>query len=119
METRRRQAILACALHRYRLDHDGRFPERLEALVPTYVEAVLRDPIDGAPMRYRLDDAKGIVLYSLGNDGSDDGGDATAVGSFAAETAAVSIYSRDWCWWPPRIASPATETPENAADAKP
>jgi hypothetical protein len=41
--------------------------------VPQYLTAVPRDPVDGQPLRLaRRPD--GIVIYSIGLDGKDDGG---------------------------------------------
>jgi len=48
-------------------------PERLAELVPDYLEAVFKDPFDGADLRYRKLDG-GFVVYSVGKDGVDDGG---------------------------------------------
>ncbi len=65
-------AVATVAAERYRLRH-GRWPASLAALVPDLLPAVPADPFDGRPLRYRrLDD--GIVIYSLGPDGTDDGG---------------------------------------------
>ncbi len=48
-------------------------PENLNELVPQFLPTVLADPFDGQPLRYhRL--AKGYVIYSVGQDGHDDGG---------------------------------------------
>jgi hypothetical protein len=62
----------ALAVERFRLAH-GRLPEKLNELVPQFLSVVPIDPFDGAPLRYhRL--AKGYVIYSVGQDGHDDGG---------------------------------------------
>ena len=57
------------------LDH-GRYPERLEELVPGLSSRRLTDPFDpaGAPLRW---DPNRRVLWSVGRDGIDDGGVAT------------------------------------------
>lgn len=66
-------ARAAVAIERYRLAHDGRTPEALDALVPAYLEAVPADPFDGAPLRYQpLPD--GYIVYSIGPNLQDDGG---------------------------------------------
>jgi hypothetical protein len=67
-----RCAFVAVALERYRRDH-GRWPETLDALVPKYLGAVPTDPQDGKPLRYKRRPA-GVVVYWLGPDGTDDGG---------------------------------------------
>ncbi len=63
---------VAIAIEQYRLD-TGKIPDRLEDLVPKYMEKVPIDPFDGKPLRYkRLE--KGYTIYSIGEDGKDDGG---------------------------------------------
>jgi len=52
---------------------NGRYPERLDELVPTSLPAVPTDRISGDPVRYRLIDGKPVV-YSVGCDRIDDGG---------------------------------------------
>jgi hypothetical protein len=71
-QARLRCLIVALAAERYRHAH-GRWPEALDRLTPELLPAVPPDPFDGAPLRCaRLDD--GLVLYSVGFDGTDDGG---------------------------------------------
>jgi len=65
-------ARTALAVERYRLA-EGELPKALDELVPTYLDAVPTDPFDGQALRYSLL-AKGYVVYSIGEDGSDDGG---------------------------------------------
>ena len=45
----------------------------LSDLVPTFLEEVPTDPFDGIPLRYKQL-IKGYLLYSIGEDGVDDGG---------------------------------------------
>jgi hypothetical protein len=67
-----RAARVVIAAERYRLGK-GAFPEQLQELVPGYLAEIPKDPFDGRPMRYkRL--TTGIVAYSIGEDGQDDGG---------------------------------------------
>jgi hypothetical protein len=67
-----RCAVSALAVERYWLRH-RRWPENLEALAPDLLRVVPGDPFDGKPLRYsRL--ADGVVIYSVGPDGKDDGG---------------------------------------------
>jgi hypothetical protein len=68
-----RSAAAALAVERFRRRH-GRWPERLEDLVPDYLDRVPADPYDGAPLRLRKL-ADGLVIYSVGANGQDDGGD--------------------------------------------
>ena len=43
LEARRRQAVIAFALYRYRLDHDQKFPATLAALVPDFLAEIPAD----------------------------------------------------------------------------
>jgi hypothetical protein len=67
-----RCAFVAVALERYRRDH-GCWPPTLDALVPTYLPAVPADPQDGSPLRFQRR-PDGVVVYWIGQDGTDDGG---------------------------------------------
>ena len=67
------QAVLACALERFRLAN-GQFPERLDALVPRFLDRIPNDVISGEPLRYRRRDNGQFVLYSVGWNEKDDGG---------------------------------------------
>src|SRR5690606_15517635 len=70
-------AAAALAVAAYRADNDGRWPDSLEALVPNYLPELPRDAMaHGAPpIRY---DAARRILWSVGTDTEDDGGDATS-----------------------------------------
>ena len=68
-----RAAITSLATERYRLA-EGRLPGKLADLVPEYLDAVPEDPFDGQPLRYRRRE-KGYVIYSIGKDGVDGGGE--------------------------------------------
>ena len=67
-----RAAITACAIERYRIAHQ-QLPATLQDLVPACLEAVPLDPFDGEPLRYQQL-SLGYVVYSIGEDLSDDGG---------------------------------------------
>ena len=69
---RRDVAETALAIERYRLAK-GTLPDALGELVPAYLEAVPKDPFDGEELRYRRLET-GYVVYSIGEDGRDDGG---------------------------------------------
>ncbi|HYT94980.1 MAG TPA: hypothetical protein VEL76_40060 [Gemmataceae bacterium] len=68
-----RCAIAAVAAERHRQER-GTWPDSLAALAAKgYLKAVPADPFDGAPLRWRpLPD--GVLIYSVGQDGKDDGG---------------------------------------------
>lgn len=67
------QAMLACALERYRLAN-GQFPEKLDGLVPAFISPLPQDVITGEPYKYRRTDDGQFILYSVGWDEKDDGG---------------------------------------------
>lgn len=64
---------VALALSAWRTQH-GQYPSDLAQLVPNYASSISIDPFDLHPLRYRLDDRDGYSLYSIGEDGKDDGG---------------------------------------------
>lgn len=65
-------AAIAC--ERYRRRH-GKLPRSLEELVPEFLPQVPGDPFDGKPLRYVVTQ-DGYLVYSVGPDGTDDGGQA-------------------------------------------
>ncbi len=65
-------ARVALAIERYRLAA-GKLPDILANLVPAYLDSVPTDPFDGNELRYRKLEP-GFVVYSIGEDLSDDGG---------------------------------------------
>lgn len=76
IEAQRRLTITALALERFRLKRAA-YPPDLAALTPEYLRAVPVDPFSGAPLCYRLLPDGRFLLYSVGEDGRDNGGDAT------------------------------------------
>ncbi len=81
-------ALTAIAIERYRLANHA-LPERLEDLVPVYLPRLLPDPSGGKPLPYKIDGA-GYQVYSVGNNGRDDGGRGYADGTGADDIAV-------WC----------------------
>jgi hypothetical protein len=67
-----RCGVALLAAERFRQDQ-GRWPASLAELVPAYLPWPLLDPFDGQPLRLGRF-AQGIVIYSVGDDGTDDGG---------------------------------------------
>ena len=65
-------ARVGLAVQRYRLA-TGNLPDALADLVPAYLDAVPKDPFDGKELKYKKLET-GFVVYSIGEDGSDDGG---------------------------------------------
>ncbi|MDB6110546.1 MAG: hypothetical protein JWR69_2296 [Pedosphaera sp.] len=72
-ETRRRLVITAIALERFRNRH-GSYPKALPELLPELLQATPIDFMDGKPLRYHLAEDGHFVLYSIGLDGTDNGG---------------------------------------------
>jgi hypothetical protein len=100
-EADRAQCITAIALKRHLLRH-GRLPDNLNVLVPEFLAAVPIDYMDGKPIKYRLKPDGSFTLYSVGEDGKDDGGDvALPEGSKSRDL----WRRRDYVW-------PAPATPE-------
>jgi hypothetical protein len=67
-----RVAHVGLAIERYRLA-TGKLPDSLADLTPTFLDAVVKDPFDGKELRYKKLET-GFVVYSIGEDGYDDGG---------------------------------------------
>jgi hypothetical protein len=63
------------ALRAYQLTH-GKLPPDLNALVPEFLDAVPVDDFDGQPLRYS---AEKKIVYSVGKNLKDDGGDDRAL----------------------------------------
>jgi hypothetical protein len=74
---RRRVAITALAVERYRRAHGGSAPQTLADLVPTYLPSQPIDPFSGAPIRY-VRGTDRYKIYSIGSNRTDDGGDWSA-----------------------------------------
>ncbi|HZV36184.1 MAG TPA: hypothetical protein VFB72_16530 [Verrucomicrobiae bacterium] len=73
MEAERRLLVTAIALKRFQLAHQ-KYPEDLKELTPTYLAVVPGDAMDGKPLRYHRKDDGTFLLYSVGEDGVDNGG---------------------------------------------
>jgi hypothetical protein len=72
-QTQVNQALIACALERYRLAR-GEYPEDLDALLPRCLDQIPHDLIGGQPPHYRRAADGTFVLYSIGWNGQDNGG---------------------------------------------
>ena len=80
------EAMVACALERFRLAH-GSYPGTLDELAPRFITSLPHDIIGGEPLRYRRVDEpvslggdkstrkNGYVLYSVGWNEKDDSGE--------------------------------------------
>jgi len=67
------QAVVACALERFQLAN-GRYPEKLDALTPGFLDKIPHDVISGDPLKYRRSADGRFILYSVGWNEKDDGG---------------------------------------------
>jgi hypothetical protein len=112
-ETLRGLTVAAIALKRYELRH-GKPAPSLAALVPELLTELPRDYMDGHPLRYRLNPDGSFLLYSVGQDGRDDGGDATPTSG--AGTKPNLQNGRDMVW--PAPASAEEIAAEEAKAAK-
>jgi len=65
------QAIIACALERFRLLR-GNYPETLQELLPDYLTDIPKDVVRGLPMLYENPGGLGFVLRSVGPNQTDD-----------------------------------------------
>lgn len=66
-------AGITCALERYRLEN-GAYPVRLADLAPKFITKVPVDVINGGDYHYRTTDDGQFLLYSVGWNEKDDGG---------------------------------------------
>jgi len=86
-------ALVACALERYRLAR-GEYPARLEALAPAYLERVPQDVVTGGPLNYRKTPGGRFVLYSVGENRVDDGGEV----HLNKNKTGADRGAGDWVW---------------------
>ncbi len=71
--------LTSYALQAYHAEH-GHYPDKLSELAPDYLPAIPDDPFAAnKPVCYKRTGAK-FLLYSIGPDGSDDGGKASCDG---------------------------------------
>jgi hypothetical protein len=103
-ETTKQMTITAIALKRYQLKH-GNYPPNLNSLVPEFVAKVPLDPVDGQSLRYRRNPDGTYLLYSVGENGKDDGGNpALEQGTEWRSYYWQNPAALDWVW-----PQPATE----------
>jgi hypothetical protein len=85
-------ARVACGLERYRLAH-GEYPETLDALSPQFIAQIPHDIINGQPLHYRRTDDEQFILYSVGWNETDDGGQVVLT-----KNGSVDRENGDWVW---------------------
>jgi hypothetical protein len=105
IETTRNMVITAIALKRYQLQHQ-QFPASLNELTPELLNAVPVDWMVGQPLRYRRNADGTFLLYSVGENGQDDGGNPALEQDFKF----LNYYKwqdhvvLDWVWPQPAMA---------------
>jgi hypothetical protein len=104
IEAGRRVVMTAIALKRFQLRH-GKWPGTLGELAPEFLASVPIDPDDGKPLKYHPNADGAFLLYSVGEDGVDNGGDSTTTTSGGPSLFWLYAKARDWVW--PQPASPA------------
>jgi hypothetical protein len=95
-ETERSLILTAIALKRYSLRF-GKPPADLQSLVPEFISSIPIDYMDGQPIKYRLNPDGTSVLYSVGEDYKDDGGDSSVQ---PGKTSTRNIWYRKDLVWP-------------------
>ena len=108
-EVLRTLTVTAVALQRYQLRH-GKFPGSLQALLPEFLPSLPTDEMDGQPLRYKLQADGTFVLYSVGENGVDNGGAAAPPEGTISRNI---LRGRDIVW-----PVPATREEITAADDK-
>ncbi len=86
------QALIACALERYRLEN-GHLPESLDSLRPHFLDTLPHDLINGQPMKYRPTGGGHFLLYSVGWNETDEGGWIPF-----SEEGRSALSNGDWTW---------------------
>jgi len=104
VEVARQAVVTAIALKRYQLKH-GDYPPNLNSLVPEFLTSVSLDPVDGKPLRYRPNADGTFVLYSIGENGKDDGGNPSLEkGVESSNLNWQNPHALDWVWPQPATA---------------
>jgi hypothetical protein len=97
-QTQVNEAQIVCALERYHLAH-GEYPETLDALAPQFIEKIPHDIIGGNPLIYRRTDDGSFILYSVGWNEKDDGGEKHQYNNVGR---GVDYSQGDWVWQYPQ-----------------
>ena len=81
----------AVMIERFRLAH-GELPQSLSDLIPTFADALPSDPFTGQALQYRVDE-NSYVVYSVGDDRHDDGGQIEEQGQLKRSDWGVRVRS--------------------------
>ncbi len=104
VETARNIVITAIALKRYELRHH-QLPATLNELTPDLLKSVPIDYMDGQPSRYRRNADGTFLLYSVGENGKDNGGNGSWDPNIHLIGYSWQYYrALDWVW--PQPATP-------------
>jgi hypothetical protein len=107
-EIQSRLAATAIALKRFHM-RNGTYPQNLAQLVPEFISAIPKD-LDAKPLRYQFVSNEKFLLYSIGTDLKDDGGDPRSPDEKPMPNPTFQ-NGRDWLW-------PAAATPEEVQTLK-
>ncbi len=80
-ETRVARVCLAIVSFRH---ENGRMPENTAELVPAHIDSIPLDPMDGKTLRYKKTE-KDVLVYSVGADSIDNGGNSSDNGTNEGE----------------------------------
>jgi len=94
-QVRHDQVRIACALERFFLAN-GDYPKDLASIDPQYLEKIPLDRMSGQPFKYKADEAKGYILYSIGKNLEDDQG--KIVTQKGRKNADLNLSEGDWVW---------------------
>lgn len=86
------EAVIACALERYRLSR-SKLPDSLEELIPDYLSRLRVDVINGRPLSYKKTSDTDYTIYSVGWNEADDGGVVKQ-----NKSGGVDQDQGDWVW---------------------
>ena len=104
-QTARNVIVTAIALKRYELRHH-QLPDKLNQLVPDFLKSVPTDYMDGQPLGYRLNADGTFLLYSVGENGKDDGGNPSLEkGAESSSFNWLNPDALDWVWPQPATAA--------------
>jgi hypothetical protein len=98
IKTAQNVVVTAIAIKRYELRHH-QLPTALEELTPDLLQTVPLDCMDGEQLRYRPNADAIFLLYSVGTNGKDDGGNSSLEKYF--ETSIFywqNDHALDWVW---------------------
>jgi len=86
------EGLVACGLERFRLSR-GQIPTALADLSPEFVDKLPHDLIGGASLHYLPKENGRYLLYSVGWNGSDEGGKIVVT-----QNGAPDLEKGDWVW---------------------